>query len=843
MNGNQFIPKMNKVSSEANKEIIAPENDSIGNTLYSVSQYSVIVLFGLLPIFFTTGLWASLGFGKVLLTLLLSFVAIVSGSLLMLRRKKLNTAIPLPLVIFWLLVLAALASGLLSGDVQDSLRGIFFENQTVGFFAVMALAMSVPLFLQGSKIATSKALSLFGVSAILILAYNLLRLIIDPGILSFSTFGTATVSPIGGFNDLAIFSAMVVIFGLITLLQLPLRKGFRILISVLIIASLIILAIVNFFNVWLILCFFSFLMLLYLLSRDTIFKTSTSGSAKSSRLLIAITTLVCLFSVTFVVAGDFAGDKLKEVTGINYVEVRPSNTATIDIARSVYADNALLGIGPNKFVDAWQMNKNLNINQTAFWNTQFNVGSGFVPTLFVELGVLGGLLFILFSLSFAYLGYRMLLRNARDDFYWYYLGVVSFTVATFVWIMTYIYNPGTTILLIGALFTGLTFVSAGELLPNMLRQVPLVTNRKSGFLLMAVIILIIAVSVGTLFSVGKQYVAQADFNKAQLTSDSIESFEAQALKAYDLYPDDTFIATLARVKISQLNSLATIPEPTEVDQQLFLDTSKAALELATAAVRDDVTNPLNHALVAEVYNSLAAVGIDGAEARATEALSEAQKLDPVNPSYRLMEAQMALQNNNPIKAREDIVSTLSLKSNYTEALYLLAQLEIAEGNTESAISATQAIINLEPNNPSRYYQLGLLLSANNDPDNAIRAFKEAIRIDPDYANARYLLAGEYVKINQNDLALDNLKQVIETNPDNLLLSNLVERLEAGENVGLSDFNLNLQVRENAPESDFANTVTTDGETGTNLVSPVNTVSETEEAPSDINDATIDTATQ
>lgn len=844
MTGNQFIPKMSKFPAETNEaEVKGSNDDLIGTTLLSLAQHSLIIMIGFLPIFFTTGLWASLGFDKIIFTLLFALIALVGGSLLTLRRQSLKTVIPLPLLGFWIFVASALASGLLSGDVQDALRGRFMENQTVAFFAVLALAMTVPLFLQNSKVATSKALALFSISAVLILAYNLIRLIFGANILTLGSFGTLTASPVGSLNDLAIFSAVVIIFGLITLVQLPLKNWLQYSISGLIVLSLIMLAVVNFFNVWLIVCFFSFLMLLYLLSRDTIFKTTEITSTKNSRALIIVTTLVCLSSVVFVIAGDYAGAKLSKLTSIDYVEVRPSQTATMDIARAVYGTNALLGVGPNKFADAWRLHKNENINQTIFWDTEFSTGSSFVSTLFINLGVLGGVVFVLFSLSFIYLGYRMLLRNTENDFYWYYLGAVSFAVSCFVWLMSYIYNPGTTILIIGALFTGLTFVAAGPLLPSMLRSVPLVTNRKSGFLLMSLIIVVVTASVSVLFSVAKQYVAQANFSKAQVRSESIEVFQESVASSYNLYGDDTFLNTLAQVKVSNINSILNITEPTEAEQQLFLNTAQEALQLANQAVQSDAGNPLNQAVLASVYNSLAVAGIEGAEDRAIASLDEAQKLDPLNPGYHLISAQMASRVNNLALAREQIYTALNLKRNFTQALYLLAQIEIVDGHTEEAISATQAILTLEPNNPSRYLQLGLLQSAAKKNDLAVKAYETAIKLDPTYANARYLLAIEYLNSGNKGKALEELKVVLETNQDNVLLSNLISQIETGGEITIPDFGLNIPVKDNTPQAGFESSVTTDGEVDTNLVSPVNTISDKEPVETESTEAVVtDTAT-
>jgi hypothetical protein len=244
MSGSVFAPKIAR-EPEVAPEAPEPKDDGTGAVFLKVAQYAMVGLFGLLPIFFTPGLWASLGFYKVMFVLVLGLVSVMAVSLLGLRRRRTKSVLPIPLMLFWGLVLAALVSGLLTGDVQDAVRGSGFETHTVGFLAVMGLLMSSALVLQGSKAMSIKALALFGGTSAILLTYNLLRVIFGADFLPLGSFGSVTVSPVGGFNDLAIFSGLVVILGLVTLLQLPLRAGLQYFIAGLVFLSLLLLAVVK----------------------------------------------------------------------------------------------------------------------------------------------------------------------------------------------------------------------------------------------------------------------------------------------------------------------------------------------------------------------------------------------------------------------------------------------------------------------------------------------------------------------------------------------------------------------------------------------------------------------
>lgn len=823
MSGNVFIPKMGRAAETEPENTVGVDKSGV---IRSVGQYTIVLLAGLLPIWFIPGLWASLGFDKTLLTIVVGLVVIITTGLGVLCRASANTILPVTLGLFWLFTLAAFASGVLSGDSQDALRGSVIETQTAGFLAVLGLAMTVPLILQGSKIMTIKALAFFGLSATLLLLYNLVRIIFGPALLSFGSFGSVTISPIGGFNDLAIFAGLIVILALVTLVQLPLKTWLQSIVSLVVMISLTLLAVVNFFNIWIVVGFFALLMLMYLLSRDTLFKSAEPTTNTPSRILLLTTTIVCVVSVVFIVAGDYVGTRINEISNINYVEVRPSVGATIDIARAVYHEDAFLGTGPNRFSDAWRQHKDRSINETIFWDTDFNAGSGFVPTLFITTGLLGGVLVVLFHLSFLYFGYRMLLRSNSRDSYWYYFAVVSFTAACFLWGMSYVYVPGAGVLLLAALFTGFTFVAGAALLPDRLYRIPLAVSRQRGFFLMAVIIVVISLSVGTLLTVGKQYVAQANFAKAQVTATSAPMLEQAVQNSYKLYADDGFISTLSQIQLANLNTLLSIQNPTEAEQQEFLGSADQALKFAEQALKADMTNPDYYTILAGVYSNLAMAGVDGARDRAVSALSEAERLDPLNPGYKLIAAQVAVRTGDITLAREKIADALTLKRNFTQALYLSAQIDISEGNTESAITTTQAIIRLEPQNPTRYFQLGVLLSAEGKLMEATTAFQKAVALDPQYANARYLLALTYLNSNKTEPALEQLRVVLQTNSDNQQLIELIQQVESGNYQIPEQSTFEAPVGDLVPTEGFDSAVITDGEVSTDLVTPVNTVSET-----------------
>ncbi|MFT5832110.1 MAG: tetratricopeptide (TPR) repeat protein [Candidatus Paceibacteria bacterium] len=834
MSFNQFVPQSTVQQSELKTKppvIKTNTNDTVSTFLLKAMRIVLVAFTFLLPVFFIPGLWGTLGFQKSLLAVACVTFVIIGGSLLILRSRMTHTVLPLPLAVFLVFLGVALASTVASSDIGAALRGSVFEVQTFAFALLMFGIMVVPLILQQSKRYMFYVCAALGSGLALLLVYVVTRILLGP-VLPFGSFFGTTQTPAGNLNDLALLSALTIILSIVAMLQLRLRTVSQAVLAGFAIPALLVLAVVNFLYVWLVVGFFSLLVLLYLVSYDSLFEESSETShSMRNPVLLSLIGAVCLISGSFVVAGDFMGERFATWFEIEYLEVRPSLIANIDIAQGVYSEDLFLGVGPNQFEQAWRGFKDPAINQTLFWNTDFIAGSGFVPTLFVTLGLLGGVAFVLFHLSYLWLGIRALLRPSNSDSFWYFAGVFSFVGAVFLWGMSYVYVPGATVMLLAALLTGLSLVAFSDLQPDTRKIIPLVTNQKRGFVVMAATIFSITGSMFVLFTVGEQYVAQASFNKAQQSAPSLAAIDQAALQAFSTYPDDRFLGVRARVALLEMNRLFAIAEPTETDQQRFVEVADLALRFAAAAIQSAPENPEYHAILAGIYNNYALAGIEGALERSAESLAEAKRLDPKNPSYDFMSAQMSASRGDVDGARGSVTAALQQKPNFAQALLLLAELDIAAGDIPSAIEATRAILTLEPQNPARYYQLGILFAAAEQNENAVEAYSAAVSLDPNFANARYLRALLLIDLGQADQALDELRLVAETNVDNAQLLTLISSLESGDvpNTSVTPADLISGAEPVSDDSGVTSPVNPD----TDLVTPLNTVPEAESSETEI----------
>lgn len=805
----------------------ARQNDPIAVSLRSYAQNILVVIFGLLPLVFIPTAVAPFEYTKALIVALGIFVALVLYSLSVLRSGVITVGVSYPLCALWAVVGISFISSILSGDFKDSLIGDMFSIHSTIFIAILALIPTVWILLKPTKAAVMKMYILLSVSTLILVLFHVLRLVFGAEFLSFGVFTSTVASPVGSWNDLALFLGLAVILSLVTLEQLTLTTIGRSLFVAVTIVSLFMLGVINFFTVWLILGLTSLVMIVYSLGKDRFVGSQLPlmGSQTPNTTSLTIALVVFATAVLFVVGGSTFGGMISKYTNISYVEVRPSFEATADIARNVYHENAFLGIGTNKFTDAWRLYKDDSINITPFWNTDFNAGNGYITTFFVATGVLGGIAWIVFLIVYLGMGIKRLLGVTNGDKMWYFIGVSSFVSAIYIWGMSIIYVPGVVILLLGALCTGVSLY-AFTILSGQEGKIVLVgTNRQTGFALTLVVIVVIIGSVSVLYVGGRHYSSIYAFNQSARSMQegkSIEDLEKEVANAYALSASDIFARRIAEYQLAIMNNLVSVAEPTEEQKQQFQAASVNGVNAAQEAIKIDGLEPTNWSVLGGIYGVLASLGIEGAQGRALEALTKSRELNPKNPLPYLESAIVEARSGNYDAARGYIEKSISLKPNFTEAFYLLTQLEIAQGNVEAAIQSTQAIITLEPQNPARYYQLGVLESARSNKEGAVVAFEQAIKLDPSYANARYLLALSYDELGRSDDAKRQLEAVLNLNPGNSEVTALITVINEQGSLASLRAGASKTVVEAAPATNENGTVSTTQEADTTLITPVNT---------------------
>jgi tetratricopeptide (TPR) repeat protein len=130
-------------------------------------------------------------------------------------------------------------------------------------------------------------------------------------------------------------------------------------------------------------------------------------------------------------------------------------------------------------------------------------------------------------------------------------------------------------------------------------------------------------------------------------------------------------------------------------------------------------------------------------------------------------------------AREYIAQSLSLKNNYLEAVFLLSQIEVADGNLKAAIDSMQAATFIAPNDDLSFFRLGYLQYLNKDYKSAASALERAIALNPFFDNAKYFLGLSYDLLGRSKEALKIFENLNELYPDNREVILIIKNIKAG----------------------------------------------------------------
>jgi hypothetical protein len=144
---------------------------------------------------------------------------------------------------------------------------------------------------------------------------------------------------------------------------------------------------------------------------------------------------------------------------VSHVEVRPSWETTVAIAHQVYNANPIFGSGPGTFVQDWSLYRPRELNNTIFWNSDFDTGIGFIPTSFITTGAVGAIAWIVFLALFLMTGFRTLVIRSKEDEIVSFLSLSSFLGALYLWTIAIFQTPTPVLLSLAFLVTGISVAS------------------------------------------------------------------------------------------------------------------------------------------------------------------------------------------------------------------------------------------------------------------------------------------------------------------------------------------------------------------------------------------------
>ena len=669
-----------------------------------------------------------------------------------------------------------LASALSSGNAGLSLAGKLYDLDT---FSVM-LAAGLALFFGSMIFQSEKRVFSFYVllffSSFVVFLFQLLYLVFGINIIPFNIFPYTTSNLIGSWNDFSIFFGFIGLVSLAFLETAKLGKSARFFLFLLLFMSFLAMVSANFFNNWVIFGGFSLLIFITALFKSR-FKEQTKWPGAKNFLRVSLFALVAV--IFFTLFRGTAGN-INNILKTSSTEIRPSLSATLDIAKKSLKDNVVLGTGPNTFVYDWLKFKPAAVNNTIFWNARFSSGFGYLPSMAATTGILGIVAIIFFLAIFLNYGRKSVFYKKENT-----LAVISFLGAAYLWTFVVLYSPGLLVFSMAFIMTGVFLASLVNNSKIGLTEISLsgLPAGRQGMIFVVIGIILLIGTVSSVYLYSRKFLALNNYSRALKTfekSGDIDATGKKLTKAAGMDKQDEYYRALSELGLISLNKIVANKDlPADKALALFKDNLGVTIAYAREAARLNPADPVNWMQLGRVYESVVALKVEKADEAAFNSYAEAFKVSPLDPSPFIASARVFMQINKAGEAKKYLQSALNIKPDFADALFMLAQIEAQAGNLKEAILRMEQTAAVSPNNFGVFFQLGLLQYQNNNLSAARSAFERTAGLNGDYANARYFLGLIYDRQGLKEKAIEQFAQIQKTNPNNEEVKKILSNLKNG----------------------------------------------------------------
>ncbi len=744
---------------------------SPSNKLEKLSLIILLVTIILSAVVFSTSSQSPIDSIKTIVLSLGILISSILYSIVLFKKKTLYIPNHLITYSISLIALSTIISTFFSNNFNKSLFGQGFEFTTTSYTLLMILAafLVIQLVYKNKERFYYILSSLFAAFGILMI-FHVVRLF-DSSLLSFGVFNSSTASLIGRWSDLGVFSGLIMLIAFFTLNLTDLKGIRRAYIWILFILSSFFVVLVNNPIIWAILAliFLGYGIYNYRYSVKAGFPSKISFSA------------LALFVVSLVLTiwGSNIASPLIKSLKVQSTEINLPWQLSLDIASDVIKNKPIFGAGPNRFASEFLLNKPRLLNQTIFWNVEFNSGSGYVPNFVITNGLLGLVSWLLFLIFIFILGINNL--NKQDTESSRFAVVSTFFLSVFSWLMLCLYNPSHFVVFTAFLVIGL-FISTSAM------KLFIKTYELKKYVIAIAGISIIILFVWT-FSQVKKTIALAYFNSgigelSKADKENLDGVEDKFKKATTWDNSDIFYQALSEVNILKINELTqSLQSSKSSDSDIAKkigELIEKSVNFSKKAIEIDPTNHYNHIALARISELASTLQIPNAYENSRLSYINAINLNPYNPGLYLNLARLEASKNNLNDAQVYIGNALQLKQDYIEAIFLLSQLQVSQGKIKDAITSVQVASQINPNDPLLFFQLGFLHYNDKNYSAAVEALSKAVSLNDQYANARYFLGLSYARLGRNIDAIPQFDKLLEANPDNQEVQFILSNLQAGK---------------------------------------------------------------
>jgi len=760
-------------------------------------KFPLYTLVFLMPLFFLPFTVEAFEFNKqYLLIFLVSIVFVAWLAKLTVVRKKFffrRTALDIWILVFMTIMVL---SAVFSIDKISSWIGFYgrFSGSVIGALALMVLYFVVVNNVKSVKedsktiwgLSLEKVYSLFLASswiAVIIVylsVFNLWSKISDvlhlPQMMNFRSFNTVA----GSLEGLAIFLAMAMslVVGLV-LSQTSKRKS-RILF---LIASLILLLLINFSAAWMVLGITMFI-LLVMAFWTRLFKTRVNLLTLPIILLL----IAGFYWFGFPAKIGFLGglDELLPLPQELLLDSQVSRTITWQSLK----DYPVLGSGPGTYMADFSKFKPVEFNNTEFWNIRFDRGPSYIMEMIGTMGILGILSYIMVSGVFLLIGLVFWRHPISDkchpiSVFPLILAWLSLLIAQFV----YMQNTA-------LLFYFWFFMALGVVVWQGVQNQPFKKMSYSfeklpeiGLVLNVVLLILIFALAGFYYLGGRFYLADMNILKPV---ESNEQLVAKLEKSVILNSyQENYRRALSQAYLITAWDEANKPQEAQ-NIQLLQNLAAGSIQQARKATDLSPNSVAAWENLGAVYRDARGL-VGGTLPFALEAFAKATELEPNNPIFYRERCRL-----NLISEEKDWDETISycqraveLKDSYLDAHVQLALVYEQKGDLEEALKRMEEILtklrgisfqrgsDFAGAATEMYFQTGRLYFNLERMDGAIRMFEQAVIITPQYANARYALALSYETAGRGQDALIQYQIIDQIVPGNQEILARIQALTSG----------------------------------------------------------------
>jgi tetratricopeptide (TPR) repeat protein len=679
-----------------------------------------------------------------------------------------------------LLPFAYILSYFFSIDKSVGLLGYSIESDTVLFVVLCALAFVFSTFLfrrfSSAKALMVGVLAATGVSIL----FQFFSILFGSSALS-PLFADTSVNIVGKWNDLGLLAGTALVCVLVILERGALSKLHRLLVAAAALVLVLFLALVQFPVLWGMLLVASIAIGVW----SYVSRQAGATQAPVLRSLPWLSIAGAALSVFFLLWGTAVQGGLVKLFPVSSLEVRPALSTTFDIVRASHGSSVerfLLGTGPQTFGNNWFLYKPAAINQSQFWNLDFNVGYSTLATAVDTVGALGVLAWLV-PLMLVLLGLLRVVRT-KDAFTHeekLYIGGAGLA-SVYLWFSMFFYVPSQNMILLAFVLSGVAFALSMKSLPQGEHTTPSGVRWHMLVWQGAVVVCVLLVAVGAFYT-GRRYMAEVYTNQGLLAvqQGSIDQALVLADKAVktEQTGDTLQFALLAGTAKLQQTAQST-STPSAAVQEQFTAQAQTTINLGQMAVAQNPSDYRAYLSFGRVYDLLNSLGVQGAYDNAKGLYGLAATHNPTNPAIPLALSRLEAAHGSLEGTTAALQQSLQLKPDYTDAILFAVQLYVANKDINNAIIAAKAAVSSAPGISSIWFELGLLYYSANDTKDAALALEQAVKLQSDYANAKYFLGLSYAAEKRGVEAIQQFRDLAVTNPDNAEVKLILSNLEAGK---------------------------------------------------------------